>query len=146
MIKTHSKWMILGVGFLVWACATIGAQRGFRFTPLTQDTFPEVEQATLYRHSLGRPHRVIGEVTILGRPGETMEPLEKCLLEAAGKVGAQGVIVVETDQTLSEIGKAGVRNDNVGGASKQYRYYPSPVMIEEDRIYIRGLAIRFLGA
>jgi len=139
------KWAILWVGLLVWACASMGPPGDFRFISLAEEAFPEVEEARLYRHGLGRPHRVIGEVTILGKSNEATESLEKRLLEESGKVGAQGVIVVETDQTVSEIGRAGIRHDFFGGASKQYRVYPSPVLIEEERIYIRGIAIRFIG-
>jgi hypothetical protein len=116
----------------------------FTFTPLTDETFDEVEEAKLYRRGLGEPHRVIGEVSILGEPDEPQQVLEKRLLKSAAGIGAQGVIIVKTDQRISEVGETGVRHDAVGGAATQYRFYPSSLAIEEERIYIRGIAIRFM--
>lgn len=139
------RWASLCVGLFVWGCASTGQTRDFTFKPLAEETFPEVQEAKLYKGGLGQPHRVIGEVTIWGKPGEEQEALEKRLLEAARKIGAQGVIVVETGQTVSEVGRTGTRHDLFGGASKQYRHYPTPVAIEEERIFIRGKAIRFIG-
>lgn len=138
------RWGILCVGLFVWGCASIGQTRDFTFIPITEKTFPEVQEARLYKKGLGQPHRVIGEVTIRGKSGEAQESVEKRLLEETRKIGAQGVIVVETDKTVSEVGRTGVRHDLFGGASKEYRFYPSPVPIEEERIYIRGMAIRFI--
>jgi len=138
------RWRILWVGLFVWGCASIMQPGDFTYTPLTDETFGEVEETRLYRRGLGEPHRVIGEVSILGEPDESQEALEKRLLESAGGVGAQGVIVVKTEQTVSEVGEAGVRNDSFGGAATQYRFYPSSIAIEEERIYIRGIAIRFM--
>ncbi len=138
------RWGILYLGLLLWGCASNGQTRDFTFMPSGEMTFPEAQEARLYRKGLGQPHRVIGQVMILGRPDEGEESLEKRLLEEARKVGAQGVIVVETAQRVSKVGKTGVRNDLFGGASKKYRPYPEPVPIEKERISIRGLAIRFL--
>jgi hypothetical protein len=127
------------------ACASLTEPGEFKFIPLTEETFPEAGEVQLYRHGLGRPHRVIGEVTIVGGDDELPESLEERLLEGARRVGAQGVIVVETNQTVAEMGVAGIRHDSFGGASKEYRFYPFPVPIEEERIYIRGIAVRFIG-
>ena len=138
------RWSVFWVGLLVWGCASIMQPGEFTFTPLTDETFPEVEETKLYRRSLGQPHRVIGEVSILGEPDEPEKTLEQRLIVAAGGVGAQGVILVETRQTVAEVGQAGVRHDSFGGAATQYRIYPSPIAIEEERLYIRGIAIRFI--
>jgi hypothetical protein len=71
------------------------------------------------------------------------ESLENRLLNASRKIGAEGVIVIETGRLVSEVGKAGVRHDQFGGAATDYRYYPPPVTIQEESIYIKGMAIRF---
>ena len=144
MIVSALRWNVLWMGLLVCGCASIMQTGDFTFTPLTEETFPQVEQTSLYRRGLGEPHRVIGEVSILGKPDESQETLEQRLIEAAGEVGVQGIILVEARQTVSELGEAGVRHDSFGGAAKQYRLYPSPIAIEEERIYIRGIAIRFM--
>ncbi len=144
MIVSPTKWAVLGIGLLLWACASSGRPRDFTFEPSTNQTFPEAEEAKVYKRGLSRPHRVIGAVRIEGEPGESQDALEKRLVEGARKVGAHGVIVLETGRTVSEVGRTGIRQDLSGGASKQYRRYPSPVAIEVDRIYVRGMAIRFL--
>lgn len=138
------RWAILCVGLFCWGCASGGQPKDFTFTSFTDQAFPEVQEARLYRNGLGRPHRVIGEVAILGESDEGQESLEKRLVEAAGKVGAQGVVIVETAERVSRVGKAGVRNDLFGGASKRYRPYAPTLAIEEESIYIRGMAIRFI--
>ncbi len=134
------------MGLLIWGCASMSQMKDFTFNPTTDETFPEAEEARLYQSGLGQPHRVIGEVLIVGRLGEEKDSLEKRLLEAVRQIGAQGVIVVEAGETVLEVGRAGVRHDVSGGAATDYRIYPAPVTIEEERIYIRGMAIRFEGA
>jgi len=135
------------VALFVWGCASSSQIRDFTFIPSTEEAFPEVQEARLYKSGLGQPHRVIGEVRILGKPDEGQESLEKRLLEEARKVGAQGVVVLKTGQTVLDVGRAGIRRELVGGASsaKETPLYPPPIAIEEERIYIGGLAIRFIG-
>jgi hypothetical protein len=135
---------VVWLGFLVWGCASFGPIRDFTFVPSTDETYSEVQQARLYKNGVDRPHRIIGEVTMLGRTNESQESLEKRLLEAVGKFGANGVVLVETNQKVSEVGLTGIRHDLSGGASKEYRPYPSPVSIEEERPFIRGMALRFI--
>ena len=146
MMKFILKWVVFASVLVLTACASLTEPGEFRFVPLTEETFPEAEEAELYRHGLGRPHRVIGEVTIVGGANVAPESLEERLLEGARRVGAQGVIVVETDETVTEVGVTGIRHDSFGGASKQYRFYPFPVPIEEERISMRGIAVRFIGS
>lgn len=137
------RWSVLCVGLLVWGCASIGPTEDFKFIPITQEAFPPVQEARLYTIGVTQPHRVIGEVTVQGEFDEPQESLETRLLEGAREVGAQGVVVVERGQTVSEVGRAGIRHDAFGGASYDYRIYPPPLAVEEDYSYIRGLAIRF---
>lgn len=144
IIVSVLRWRVLLIGLVVWGCASIMQPGDFTFTPLTDESFPEVEETKLFRRGLGQPHRVIGEVSILGEPDESQETLEQRLIRAAGQVGVQGIILVEARQTVAEVGEAGVRHDSVGGAATQYRLYPSPITIEEERVYIRGIAIRFI--
>ncbi len=143
------KWVFLCVGLFVLGCASNGQIRDFTYRPSTDQTFPETQEARLYESGLGQPHQVIGEVMIRGRAGEEKESLERRLLEGARQIGAQGVIVLETGQMVSEVGTTGVRHDlnveqNFGGASKRYRAFPEPLAIEEERMFIKGLAIRFI--
>jgi hypothetical protein len=144
-MKSILQWGLLGFTLIHMGCASLTEPGEFKFIPLSDEAFPEAEEAELYRHGLGRPHQVIGEVAIVGGAGVAPEFLEERLLEGARRVGAQGVIVVATDQTVTEVGVAGIRHDSFGGASKQYRFYPFPVPIEEERIAIRGIAVRFIG-
>lgn len=139
-VRRSLLWLTL----FLWGCATGGAGQDFTFVPTTDQTFPEVEEAKLYRSGVGKPHIVIGEVTVLGEPDEPQEALEQRLLEGARKFGAQGVIVVEAGRTVSETGKAGIRYDDTGGASTRYRIHPAPLDIEEEHTYMRGRAIRFI--
>ncbi len=149
MILAILKWSFLCVGLFVWGCPLNGQIRDFTYSPSTDETFPEIQEARLYESGLGPPHQVIGEVMIRGRAGEDQESLERRLLEGARQIGAQGVIVLETGQMVSDVGTTGVRHDlnveqNSGGASKRYRVFPEPLPIEEERMFIRGLAIRFI--
>jgi hypothetical protein len=146
MIMAILRWSILCVSLFVWGCASIGPTEDFKFIPITQEIFPEVQETRLYTSGVSQPHQVIGEVTVRGESDESEESLEGRLLEGARKVGAQGVIVVERGQTVSELGIAGIRHDDFGGAaSRDYRIYPPPLIVEEDYSYIRGLALRFRG-
>jgi len=143
MTMAVMRWTILCVGVLVWGCVSNGTLRDFTFTSSTDETFPPVQEVELYANGVDRPHQVIGEVRVQGYPEESQESLEARLLEGAREVGAEGVIVVERGTTVSETGRAGIRNDNVGGAAKDYRLYPPPQGIEVKRTYISGRAIRF---
>ena len=143
MMMVIVRWTIIGFGLLVWGCVSNGTLRDFTFTSSTDETFPPVEQVELYTNGVDRPHQVIGEVRVQGYAEESEGSLEARLLEGAREAGAEGVIVVERGTTVSESGKAGIRNDNVGGAAKDYRLYPPPQGIEVERTYISGRAIRF---
>lgn len=138
------RWGIVWMGLFFWGCASNGQIEDFTFIPLTEETFPETRETRFYRNGLGQAHRVIGQVRVLGRSDEGQDSLEKRLLEAAQKVGAQGIINVKTGQTVSQVGRTGIRHDLFGGASKEYRFYPSPVVIEEEQIYMKGTLVRFL--
>ena len=146
-VMSIARWAIFCVGLFVWGCASSPQTRDFTFVPLTDETFPEVPEARLYRSGLGQPHQVIGEVTILGEPDEGLESLEERLLEEARNIGAQGVIVLEVGEEVHEVGKAGTRHNLPRGAAgvREIPLYPSAVPIEEVRIFIKGMAIRFTG-
>ncbi|MBW2058709.1 MAG: hypothetical protein JRH07_11750 [Deltaproteobacteria bacterium] len=137
------RWGVLCVGLICLGCASRGRPQDFTFTPFTDRSFSAVEHPRLYRTRPVRSYTVIGEVTISGEPDEEPDSLEKRLVEAAGKVGAQGVILVETGRRISTVGEAGLRNDLFGGASKRYRAYPPALPIEEESLYLKGMAIRF---
>jgi hypothetical protein len=143
MILSMLKWCVFCMALIVLGCASNGQIRDFTYNPSTEETFPEVQEAELYKNGVDRPHQVIGEVAIKGELGEDEESLENRLLNASRKIGAEGVIVIETGRLVSEVGKAGVRHDQFGGAATDYRYYPPPVTIQEESIYIKGMAIRF---
>ncbi len=129
---------------IVLGCASNGQIRDFTYDPVTEETFPEVQKAELFKNGVDRPHQIIGQVSIRGELGEDTDSLESRLLKASSKIGAEGVIVVETGRLVSEVGRAGVRHDQFGGAATDYRYFPPPVPIQEHSIYIIGVAIRFL--
>jgi hypothetical protein len=139
------KSAILCLALFVWGCATSGLPRGFSFIPVTEQTYPETQEARFYEQDLDQPHQIIGEVTLIGKPKESQQSLERRLLESARRVGAQGVIVLETGQMDFQVGVTGIRHDRFGGAAKRYQPYPDPLPIEEKRTYIQGIAIRFDG-
>ena len=138
------RWSVLCVGLLFWGCASMSPVGDFTFTPSTDETFTEVQEARLYRTGVGQPHRVIGEVMIQGDSDELEEFLENRLLEGARQVGAQGIIVIEKGNIVYSRGRAAIRHDRFGGASTRYRIYPDIFDIEEERVFVRGRAIRFI--
>jgi hypothetical protein len=139
-----TRWVVFCFGLFAWGCAATVTTDDFIFTPTTDEIYPEVQEARLIRNGVSEPHKVIGELTVLGDLEEPQELVESRLLEEARRVGAEGVIVVERGREYTEKARAGVRPDDPGGAAKEYRFFPSSIPIQEERIFIRGMAIRFI--
>lgn len=122
-------------------CVSKGPHEGVTFVKYTDEIFPATTNVEVFSEDLEKPYTIIGELKMVFSPELGDEEMMDRMQGVAKGVGADAIIGFERE--VVEIAIPGVFPEPIKRKARHQPLDISSPEAKEERILLRGLAIRY---